>query len=737
MSADAVQSLESLLDTVDDSPYYILATGPSSRPRRTLKHGDTFAVLDSHGDFGASQGGPDGLFHHDTRYLSRFEFMMNGAHPLLLGSNVLEDNLSLAVDLTNPDIYGDGRIVLPRDSIHAVRSVVLWEGKAFVRLSLRNHWNRPVRLGVSFTFAADFVDLFEVRGARRERHGEKSAEVVAPNEVALVYHGLDDKTRRTSLHFAPQPDSLYSSAASYRLTLPPGGCRSIFVQIGCDLVDDSHLPFISAVLASCREHRGRMVGLASVETSNEVLNEVLDQSLADLAMLITETPQGPYPYAGIPWYSTTFGRDGIVTAIETLWLAPEIVRGVLQRLAFLQATESDGANDAQPGKIIHEMRDGEMAVLGEIPFARYYGSVDSTPLFLVLLGLYVERTGDLETLKKLRPNAEAAIKWIAAYGDSDGDGFTDYGGTTDRGLTNKGWKDSHDAVFHADGHLAPGPIALAEVQGYVYLAKIHYADCLRRLGEPDRARDLELEADDLATRFEAAFWCEDIGTYALALDGNRRRCAVKTSNAGQVLWSGMIAAGRAATVAKGLMASDFFSGWGIRTVAEGASRYNPMSYQNGSVWPHDNALIALGFARYGLSEPVCRVFDAVFDAARWMEFRRLPELYCGFRRRTGRGPTLYPVACSPQAWASGAPFALIQAALGMRLIPELGEIQFRNPTLPDTVDWIKLRNVTIGGASADILVRRVEGSLSVDLVRVSGNARVTIEMMQTNPKTAI
>ncbi|ALK08485.1 amylo-alpha-1,6-glucosidase [Blastochloris viridis] len=717
-----------LIDTVGESPFYIAATGPSARPRRTLKHGDCFAVLDSYGDIGASQGGPDGLFFADTRYLSRLELMINGTLPLLLGSTVRDDNLALAADLTNPDIYFDGRVLLPKDTIHIVRSVVLWDGVAHVRLGLRNHGEQPVRLGLAITFAADFADLFEVRGARRERHGQIRTEVVSATEVRIACAGLDGRTRTTAIRFDPAPETLAASAATWRVTLAADQPCSVFISIACDPPDRPPLGFGAALLAVDRARRALAHDIASIETSHQVLNEVLRRSMADLAMLTTTTPQGPFPYAGIPWYSTTFGRDGIITAIEMLWLAPAIARGVLFRLATLQAGVTDAAADAQPGKILHEMRGGEMAALGEVPFARYYGSVDSTPLFLILLGLYVERTNDTEALTALWPAATAALGWIDRCGDADGDGFVEYSRASANGLANQGWKDSHDAVFHADGRLAEGPIALVEVQAYVYLAKTLMARLARRLGHLAAGARLEEEAIQLADRVEQTFWSEAIGSYALALDGDKRRCEVRTSNAGHVLWAGLATPDRAARVAGGLMERDFFSGWGIRTVAEGEVRYNPMSYHNGSVWPHDNALIASGLARYGACEAVQRVFAAILDAAAYMDFRRLPELYCGFRRRTGRGPTLYPVACSPQAWASATPFSLVQSCLGLELKPETGEIRLNNPVLPLRLDWVRLRGLKVGSACADLLVRQLGGGVSVDLEHATGDARITVQV---------
>jgi glycogen debranching enzyme len=467
-------------------------------------------------------------------------------------------------------------------------------------------------------------------------------------------------------------------------------------------------------------------GATSIETSNDIFNEVLCQSMADLNMLMTDTPQGRYPYAGIPWYSTTFGRDGLITALQMLWINPRIARGVLKRLAFYQAKTVDPLADAEPGKILHEMRGGEMADLGEVPFARYYGSVDATPLFVLLAGLYVERTGDDETLAELWPAIEAALGWIDGAGDPDRDGFVEYQRASEQGLANQGWKDSYDAIFHADGRLAEGYIALAEVQGYVFAGKQLAARCALRLGTADQARKLMAEAQRLAERFEEAFWCEELGTYALALDGAKQPCRVRTSNAGQLLFSGIVREDRARMVAADLMRPHFFTGWGIRTVARGEARYNPMSYHDGSIWPHDNALIALGLARYGLKHAVEQVFKALFDAATYMDLRRLPELFCGFQREKQRGPTLYPVACAPQAWASATPFTLLEAALGLEFDAQRGEIRLRNPRLPAFLDEVILREMQLGPSSVDLRVRRHGDDVSLEVLRRRGQIQVSI-----------
>jgi glycogen debranching enzyme len=710
-----------------ESPFYIPMTGPAARPRRSLKHDDTFIVLDSHGDIGASAGGPDGLFNHDTRYLARLELALDDVQPLLLGSNLRDDNSSLTIDLTNPDIYHNGRIVLQKDLLHIVRSIFLWRGTAYQRIGLQNHGGQTASFDLTLSFDNDFADLFEVRGEKRPRRGVGSSKLIGPSEVQFEYQGLDGNPRNTALHFDPRPTRLSVSTATYHFELKSQQASSLFVAVSCNKEATAKpIPFFRGLLAHRREMRRSTVGATSVETSNNIFNEVLCQSMADLNMLMTDTPQGRYPYAGIPWYSTTFGRDGIITALQMLWIDPRVARGVLRRLASYQAKTVDPLADAQPGKILHEMRGGEMAALREVPFAQYYGSVDSTPLFVLLAGLYVERTDDEATLAELWPAIEAGLRWIDGAGDPDKDGFVEYQRASEQGLANQGWKDSFDAIFHKDGQLAEGYIALAEVQGYVFAGKQLAARCAARLGKHDLARQLDAEARQLAERFEQAFWCEELGTYALALDGEKKPCQVRTSNAGQVLFSGMIRQDRARLVAADLMGPDFFTGWGIRTVARGEARYNPMSYHDGSIWPHDNALIALGLARYGLKHSVAHVFKALFDAATYMDLRRLPELFCGFRREKGRGPTLYPVACAPQAWASATPFTLLEAALGLEFDAAHGEIRLRNPRLPEFINEVVLRDLQLGASSVDLRVRRHGEDVSLEVLRTRGQIRVSI-----------
>jgi len=527
------------------------------------------------------------------------------------------------------------------------------------------------------------------------------------------------------LRFWPPPSLLETNRATFDFELAPNGRQSLFVSVLCE---DRNKPqcdsFGHAFRARRRAIRGAATGIATIESSNELFNEVCRRSTADLYMLMTQTRHGIYPYAGIPWYSTAFGRDGIITAMLLLWLDPSVAKGVLKFLAAMQATAFDPLSDAQPGKILHETRNGEMARLGEVPFGLYYGTVDATPLYIMLAGMYFGRPGDIKTIAAIWQNIKAALQWIDTFGDADGDGFVEYARQTETGLVNQGWKDSYDSIFHADGALARGPIALCEVQGYVFAAKAHAAKLAHHMGEYELETKLRGEAQALQKNFAAAFWCEDIGTFALALDGDKNPCRVRTSNAGHALFTGIAAPGLAARVAETLLGPDSFSGWG--TVASGEARFNPISYHNGSIWPHDNAMIALGYARYGLASHAARVFSAMFEAAAYQELRRLPELYCGFIRKRHRGPTAYPVACAPQAWASAAPFAFLEACLGMQLRQEANAVSFRDPVMPAFLDHVTINHLSLGNSRIDLKLQRHGSDVTLNLLRRRGDAKVML-----------
>lgn len=710
--------------------FFIPATASLQERRpRTLKHGDTFAVFDHNGDALSGPGSPEGIFYRDTRHLSHLYLTIEGRRPMLLSSTLHDDNATLTCDLTNPDLYEGGRLTLEHDLIHIRRTRFLWNAACFERLVVRNYDDQRRRIVIEIAFEADFADLFEVRGTRRARRGEKQLPKLAADRVVLGYTGLDDRRRSTTLAFDPTPSELAGSRAVFSFDLQPGEAQTLFAEINCGAEGGERSPrraFFLALRDARRARRASAALTASVTTSNQVFNEGVRRSASDLYMLVTQTPEGPYPYAGIPWFSTVFGRDALITALQTLWLDPSLARGVLRHLAANQAKSHDAAADAEPGKILHEVRYGEMAELGEVPFRRYYGSVDSTPLFVMLAGDYLRRTGDLATIRQLWPSIEAALAWIAEHGDRDGDGFVEYGRQTVEGLINQGWKDSHDSVFHLDGTLARGPIALAEVQAYVYAAWHAAGEMAGRLGEVDSAARYHGRAEMLRSAFDSAFFDEALGTYVLALDGDKQPCRVRTSNAGHALLTGIAYPERAGSVVRTLMDGNSFCGWGVRTVASSEARYNPMSYHNGSVWPHDNALVAAGFVRYGFRREAARIFEGLYAASTYIDLRRLPELFCGFRRQRAQGPTFYPVACAPQAWAATAPLFMLQSSIGLRFDPEQVQIIFEQPVLPDFLDEVALDNLTIAGHSASVALRRSESQVVVEVLKRDGPVRVVV-----------
>ena len=695
------------------------------RPLRTLKFADAFAVLDSYGNVGGVTDSPEGVYLRDTRYLSLFEMTIEGNSPLLLSSVLEDDNASLTVALANPEIRHGDTLAVHREAIAIDRTKLLFNGACYERIGFCNYGALACSFSVRIRFAADFRDLFEVRGNKRKKRGTIGARIVDAGTVELRYDGLDDRSRFTTLAFFPAPRKLETGLADFTVSLTPGGKASIIANVAC-AEGEAKRPetFLLAFRENRRGLKALTRGIATVESSNVLFNEIACRSTSDIYMLTTRTPYGLYPYAGIPWFSTVFGRDGIITAMMMLWIDPSIARGVLRYLAATQAKTVDPAADAQPGKILHETRHGEMANLGEVPFGQYYGTVDATPLFVMLAGQYHERTGDLATIEAIWPEIQAALAWCDGYGDRDRDGFVEYFRETASGLANQGWKDSQDSIFHADGTDATGPIALCEVQGYLYAAKQGASKMAAALGHPSLAADLLDEAAALKMLFHKAFWCEDIGTYAIALDGAKQPCRVRSSNAGHTLFTGIADDEHAQRVADALMSPAAFSGWGIRTIPQGQPRYNPMSYHNGSIWPHDNALIVLGFGRYGLRAEAARVFTGMFDAAAYQELRRLPELFCGFVRRPRRGPTAYPVACAPQAWASAAPFALLSACLGLHLDHARNEIGFIDPILPYFLDGLVIRGLRLGNSAADVRLSRDGDDVTVSVLTRVGDARI-------------
>lgn len=695
--------------------------------KRVLKHGDTCAICAADGDLVPGGLGEHGLYHLGTRYLSSLRLRVFGHDPMLMSSTISADNLLMVVELTNPDLYGQGEVIVPRGTIYLKRSRFLWNACWYEQILVSNFALESVVVEVTLDFGADFADIFEVRGMRRPQRGDVLLPATNGAEAVLAYRGLDEVQRTTRLTFTPAPAHLSGESAGFDLYLAPRESTTIELVVACEQQEErpARVAFDHA-LVRARRHLAERAGGASVVTSHEQFNEWLCRSIADVRTMTTDTPYGPYPYAGVPWFNTPFGRDGIITALETLWLDPQLAQGVLRYLAATQATAVLPDQEAEPGKILHEARFGEMAALGEVPFRQYYGSVDATPLFVMLAGAYYRHTGDLVLIRELWLHIRSAIDWVDRYGDVDGDGFVEYVQHSPTGLLNQGWKDSYDAVFHSDGELAKGPIALCEVQGYAYAAKLAAADLADALGYRDGARRYRAEAAELAKRFDRAFWSDELGTYALALDGAKRRCDVATSNPGHCLYTGIVPPRRLPQVARRLMEPDLFCGWGVRTVSSLAARYNPMSYHNGSVWPHDNAIIGAALGQAGYKQAALQLLEGMFLASLQSELRRLPELFCGFEKTEDSTLAAYPTACSPQAWASAAPFLLLAGCLGLSVDAPAGRLTLNQPRLPECLEWLEVRDLQVGPASLDLRLLRHADDVSVNVLRRRGPVEVLV-----------
>ncbi len=705
-------------DVEHDARHMLGASSLTDERIRVLKHGDTFALFDQHGDVRSDQLAESGMYHDGTRFLSRFELELDGARPFLLSSTVRDDNDQLVVALTNPDLFRGESVYLALGSLHLEWRKLLWRGALYQELRIENHAMIPADFNITLRFAADFADIYEIRGMRRKARGRDLEPDAAADEVKLGYLGLDGVRRWSVFQFSPEPDCITAACASYDLALAPQQARVIRAAIGCgrDAERVALVGFDDARGQSRDQLDAQAANFGKIETDNGQFNALLNRATADLHMLTTELPTGPYPYAGVPWFNTPFGRDGIITALECLWLNPSLARGVLAYLASTQADAIRPEQDAEPGKILHETRSGEMASLGEMPFARYYGSVDATPLFVVLAGAYLARTGDAEFIQAIWPNIKAALDWMERFGDPDGDGFIEYQPRAAGGLIHQGWKDTDDAIFHANGSLADGPIALCEVQGYAWAAWRAGERIALLVERADLAAEFACRAERLRRNFDPAFWCEDLSLYALALDGDKRRCRVRASNSGHCLFSGIAAPHRAGRVSRALLRPELFSGWGVRTLAAGEPRFNPMGYHTGSVWPHDNALIAAGMARYGDSESAGRIFAGLFDVAMYCDLNRLPELFCGFTRQPGEGPVLYPVACAPQAWSAAAVFLMLQASLGLTIDALERKITFVRPTLPPFLNRVCIVGLSAGRGCPDLLIVRHDDDISVNVL---------------------
>ena len=709
---------------------------PVRSPQRlyVLKEGDTFLVADAYGDV---TGDGDGLFHNDTRLLSSFRLLMNGGQPTLLSSAVSQDNAFFTANLTNHPLPPLGETSMPQGVIHLERRRFLWANRIFERILLGNYSDVAARVPLSLHYAADFRDMFEVRGQSRARRGQSMLGAVGKRAVELRYQGLDTVWRSVVLSFSEAPVRISAHGADFELRLEGRAQKELFVEVGL-AVDggvEATVPgrarFRAAAARARRSLRGHRRRGARLRMSGRLFQAWVDKSEADLALITTELPTGPYTYAGIPWFSTPFGRDAVITALQTRWLDPALARGVLAFLAAHQAQETSSFRDAEPGKIMHETRKGEMAAVNELPFGQYYGGVDTTPLFVMLAGAYAQRTADLAFIDQIWGGLVAATRWIEDNAARHG-GFVCYARGEASGLANQGWKDSHDSVFHADGSTPEGPIALVEVQGYAYAALRSMAGLARDRQVYTSAARWDAAADALAERVERQFWQEDLQFYALALDGRGQPCRVRASNAGHLLYTGLPLPARGRAVARQLMSGPFNSGWGVRTLASDMARFNPMSYHNGSVWPHDVALCAAGLARYGERDGVVRLLASLFEGAAYFGLR-LPELYCGFTRAAGEAPVAYPVACLPQAWAAGSVFMMLHACLGIAIDARENCVVIDTPSLPLGIETLHVNGLHVGPNRLDLTFQRLGSRVvafaeQTTLAAVAGAAPTRVDL---------
>ena len=690
----------------------------------TLIDGKTFSATTVTGDI-YPPGSPDaGFFHDDTRFLSHLELRIGGHRTVVLSSTT-EKTFSSQIELTTGNITLRDSFDLPENTVHIRREQLLASEIFFDRMSFENFNLTPVDFTVEIAVDADFVDVFQVRGVVRQQHGQYYRPIVRDQAIAFFYRGLDGIMRRTLVKLSPTPSEFQERGARWDLRLEPLKRVELELSVTPYVEGRASRAQVYDMNHHLRQRRANYArweaGSTGFETENEVFNDLLKTAVGDFHALQIPDGEQHIIAAGIPWFATIFGRDSIIAAYQSLSLNPQLAIDTLRVLARYQGKEYDDWRDEEPGKILHEYRDGEMTRNGEMPFGPYYGSVDATPLFLVLLGETFNWTADEQLVEELLPNAYAAIEWIDKYGDLDDDGFVEYLRRSPKGLINQGWKDSWDANMHRDGSVAKPPIALCEVQGYVYDAKTRMAALLRTFGDVKTADRLKREASELARRFDRAFWVPTRGFYAMALDAEKKPLEVIASNPGHLLFSRIINRERARVISNRMMRDDMFSGWGWRTMSQEEKVFNPLSYHRGSVWPHDNSIVAHGMALNDMRDGALRILTSLYQAATKFRDYRLPELFCGVQRREYDEPVHYPVSCSPQAWASGAMFLILTSVLGMHPSAPRKELNIVNPQLPEWLDHLHIRNLRIGRSRVGLDFSRRGDRTFCNVVDVEGD----------------
>lgn len=700
----------------------------SLEPRKvnnlTLIDGKTFLSTTVAGDIFPA-GAPDvGLFHQDTRFLSELEFRIGGHRAVVLSSST-EKTFASQIELTTGNITLRDSFDLPENTIHIRREQLLANDIFFDRFTFENFNLTAVDFLIELTYDADFVDVFQVRGVARRIHGQYYKPIAKDNRIVFVYRGLDEVVRQTIVELSPAPAEITERTARWQLRLEPLKRTQIETSVTPLVETKQRRSRDYSFSNNLRLRREAFHAWEADSTRFDSSNRVFDQAMAtatgDFHALLIPDGKEHIIAAGIPWFATIFGRDSIIAAYQSLPLNPQLAIDTLRVLARYQGTEYNDWRDEEPGKILHEYREGEMTRCGEVPFGPYYGSIDATPLFLILLSETFNWTADEQMVEDLLPAAYKALDWLDQYADLDRDGFVEYQRRSTKGLTNQGWKDSWDANIHRDGKIAQPPIALCEVQGYVYDAKYRMASLLRSFGDAHRADKLKKEASELARRFEKAFWMPQRSFYAMALDGQKEQVQVISSNPGHLLFTRIIGRERARTVMQRMMREDMFSGWGWRTMSQEELVFNPLSYHRGSVWPHDNSLIAHGMALNEYREPALKILTTLFQAALNFRDYRLPELFCGVHREEYDDPVHYPVSCSPQAWASGAMFLILNSVLGIRPSAQRRELNVINPLLPDWLEYLHIRNLRVGNSRVGLDFTRRDRRTFCNVVDVEGD----------------
>jgi glycogen debranching enzyme len=697
-------------------------------PRRvtdlTLVDGKSFLATTVAGDI-MPPGAPDvGFFHDDTRFLSHLELRIEGQRALVLSSNT-ERTLASQIELSARQMLLRDSLDLPDNTVHVRRKQLLSQGTVFDRLTFANYNLQPIEFRVEMSLDADFSDVFQVRGVARGKRGQYFAPIAGSETLEFHYRGRDGEMRRTHVEFRPRPAGIEEKTARWELRLQPQEKVEILMTTSA-LVGRERVRHTGAAFGERLQQRRDAFeewreDSTRFHSSNDEFDRMLETSVGDFHALQIPAGSERIIAAGIPWFATIFGRDSIIASLQSLGLNPRLAADTLRVLARFQGKEHNEWRDEEPGKILHEYRTGEMTRSGEMPFGPYYGSVDATPLFLILLSETWNWNGDEQMVTDLLPAARRALEWVEKFGDLDGDGFVEWVRRSPRGLVNQGWKDSWDANMHSDGGVARGPIALSEVQGYLYDAKYRMSSLLRNFGDYEMADKLKREAAELARRFDKSFWTPSNGFYAMGLDGEKKPMAVVSSNAGHLLFSRIVPRDRARAVTQRMMQADMFSGWGWRTLSADERTFNPLSYHRGSVWPHDNSLIAHGMCLYDFRGQAMEVFTSLFQAALRFRDYRLPELFCGVQRRHEDDPVHYPVSCSPQAWASGAMLLMLTSLLGIRPSAPRKELNIVNPMLPDWLEHLNLRNLRVGRTRVDLDFTRRGTRTFCNLVDLRGD----------------